>query len=321
MKNKIIILSGDPNSINSEIIYKSLKTLNKSIKKKIYLISNYKLISEQFLKLKYSIKLTQVNDIHTETDNDNLKVINITLNFKNPFSVSRRNASKFVLKSLEYAHNLALDGKVKGIINCAINKNLLGKSQIGVTEYLSKKCKIKKDSEVMLIQNKKLSVSPVTTHIDIKNISKKIDKKIIINKIKTIDKWYKKQYNKKPKIGILGLNPHNAELRKNSEEKKIIIPAISKLKNLNINIKGPLVSDTTFIEEYKKYDVVVGMFHDQVISPFKTLFKFDAINMTLGLKYIRVSPDHGTGVNLIGKKKANPISLINCIHFLNKCNK
>jgi len=321
MKNKIIILSGDPNSINSEIIYKSLKTLNKSIKKKIYLISNYKLISEQFLKLKYSIKLTQVNDIYTETDNDNLKVINITLNFKNPFNVLRRNASKFVLKSLDYAHNLALDGKVKGIINCAINKNLLGKSQIGVTEYLSTKCKIKKDSEVMLIQNKKLSISPVTTHIDIKNISKKIDKKIIIKKIKTIDKWYKKQYNKKPKIGILGLNPHNAELRKNSEEKKIIIPAIAKLKNLNINIKGPLVSDTTFIEEYKKYDVVVGMFHDQVISPFKTLFKFDAINMTLGLKYIRVSPDHGTGVNLIGKKKANPISLINCIHFLNKCNK
>ena len=82
-----------------------------------------------------------------------------------------------------------------------------------------------------------------------------------------------------------------------------------------MNIKGPLVSDTIFMNDYKNFDVIVGMYHDQVLSPFKTLFKFDAINITLGLDYIRVSPDHGTARNLVGKNKANPSSLLKCIDF------
>ena len=115
----------------------------------------------------------------------------------------------------------------------------------------------------------------------------------------------------------MGLNPHNAELKKNSEEYKIIIPAIKKAFKKGYKVTGPLVADTVFIKEYKNYDLLVGMYHDQVLSPFKALFNFDAINVTLGLKYLRVSPDHGTAANLIGKKKANPTSLINCVNFLN----
>ena len=131
----------------------------------------------------------------------------------------------------------------------------------------------------------------------------------------------KKIFLKKPKIAILGHNPHNAELRKNSEEKKIIIPAIKKLKQMHVKIYGPHVADTIFIKDYKKFDVIVGMYHDQVLAPFKALFKFNAFNLTLGLKYIRVSPDHGVGLNLIGKNKANPTSLLECIKFLSKLNK
>ena len=89
----------------------------------------------------------------------------------------------------------------------------------------------------------------------------------------------------------------------NSEEKKIIIPSIQALKRRGINLIGPLVSDTLFIEDYKKFDVIVGMYHDQVLTPFKTIFKFDAINVTLGLKYLRVSPDHGVAKKLIFKNK------------------
>ena len=114
------------------------------------------------------------------------------------------------------------------------------------------------------------------------------------------------------------MNPHNSEFRKNSIEQKIIIPTIKKLKNKGINIKGPFSADTIFINEYKKYDVVVGMYHDQVLSPFKALFKFDAINITLGLKYLRVSPDHGVAHDLINKRKANPTSLLKCIKFISK---
>ena len=82
-----------------------------------------------------------------------------------------------------------------------------------------------------------------------------------------------------------------------------------------------MVADNFFKNDYKKYDVVVGMYHDQVLIPFKNFFKFDAINITLGLKYLRISPDHGVATNLIGQKKANPKSLISCIEFLDKFGK
>ena len=91
-------------------------------------------------------------------------------------------------------------------------------------------------------------------------------------------------------------------MKKNTEEKKIIIPAINKLKKIGIRIKGPMVADTLFVNEYKKYDVIIGMYHDQVLTPFKTIFKFDAINVTLGLKYLRLSPDHGTAKRYYKKK-------------------
>ena len=222
------------------------------------------------------------------------------------------------MKSLNLAHNLSLKKNVKGLINCSIDKKLLKKRKIGVTEFLASKCKIKDNSEVMLIRNKNLSVSPITTHIDIKEIQKKLKSSIIVKKIKIINNWHYKKFGKKPKIAILGLNPHNAEFRQNSEEKRIIYPAILKLKKLKIKVDGPLVSDTLFISKYKNYDVIIGMYHDQVLAPFKTLFKFDAINVTLGLKYLRVSPDHGTATNLIGKNLANEDSLHSCIKFIEK---
>ena len=106
---------------------------------------------------------------------------------------------------------------------------------------------------------------------------------------------------------LLTLNPHNGELRSGSEE-KIIVPAISKLKNLGLNIKGLLLRHFTVL--YKKYDIIVGMFQTK-FCPFKTLFGFDAINITLGLKYLRVSPDHGTATNIIVKTKQIPWVYLN----------
>ena len=313
---KIIIVTGDPNSINSEIIYKTWKKLSKNIRKKIYLISNLELMKSQLKRLKLNLKLIQIENINSITKTNKLKIINTNLKFNDPFNVKKKHRKEYVIRSLKLAHNLALNNNVIGIINCAIDKRLISKRQLGVTEFLAKENKIKKDTEAMLIHNKKLAVSPITTHINLKNVSKNICKNKIINKVKTINTFYKKLLKKKPNIGILGLNPHNAVLKNNSEEIKIITPVIKKLRQKDINIKGPLVSDTLFIDDYKNYDVIVGMYHDQVLAPFKTLFKFDAINITLGLKYLRVSPDHGTAINLIRKNKANPLSLINCIKFL-----
>ncbi len=318
---KILIVTGDPNSINSEIINKIWKKLNTNLKKRIFLISSFELLKKQFQYLNYRTKIIKVNNLDSNIKSDKIKVLDINIKFKKSFSVSTDQASKFVIKSLNEAHKLALRGDVKGIINCAIDKTLLKKKSIGVTEFLSSKCKIKNFSEVMLIRNENFSISPITTHINIKDVSKNLSQKKIINKVKTINSWFKSNMKKKPYFGLLGLNPHNSELKKNSEEIRIIIPAIKKLKNLGVKIRGPLVADTIFIKDYKNFDIIIGMYHDQVLTPFKTIFKFDAINVTLGLKYLRVSPDHGTAKDIIGKNKAKALSLLKCVIFLNKFGK
>ena len=143
------------------------------IEKKNILISNYDLISKQIKLLKLPTKISLVKDINQKNKEESLKILNIKLNFKNPFKVEKSSASHFIKKSLNTAHNLALKNDVIGIINCAIDKNLLGRKKIGVTEYLAAKCKIKNNSEVMLIKNEFLSVCPITTHIDVREVLKK----------------------------------------------------------------------------------------------------------------------------------------------------
>ena len=318
MKKKIILVFGDPNSINSEIIFKSWNKLNDPLKKRIYLIGSYDLILSQFKKLNYKIKCVLVKNIYDQQNSKYLKIINIDIKFKKPFQISKKDSSKFIKQSLILAHKLALDNNVSGLINCAVNKSLLSNKDIGVTEFLSKKSKMKKDTEIMLIYNKKLSVVPITTHINLKKVSSKISKLLILNKVLSVQLWFKKNLKIDPKIAVLGLNPHNGEVRKNTEEVKKIIPAIKNLKKRKLKIDGPLVADTIFINDFKNYDIIIGMYHDQILGPFKTLFKFDAINITLGLKYLRASPDHGTAINLIGKNKANPDSLIKCLNFISR---
>ena len=102
------------------------------------------------------------------------------------------------------------------------------------------------------------------------------------------------------------MNPHNDENKPGSEEKKIIFPAINFLKKKGLSIKGPISPDTAFLDYKKnKFDIIIGMYHDQVLSPFKAIFKFKAINITLGLPFLRVSPDHGIGEDIVKKKRNN----------------
>ncbi len=318
MIKKILIVAGDPNSINSEIIFKCWNRINDKYKKNIFVIGNYKLLLEQSKKLKIKVKLNEVFNLKSKLDKKQISIINFPLSYKNCFKVSKFNSSKYVIGCLNLAHRFCMEKKFNGFINCAIDKNLIsGNKMSGVTEFIAKKSKIKKDTEVMMLHNNKLSVVPVTTHIKIKEISKKIKKNLIIKKLKTLNSFYKKIFKTKPKIAVLGLNPHNCELMRKSEEIKEIIPAI-KVLNKEMRLSGPFAADSFFNKDFKKYDVIVGMYHDQVLIPFKNFFKYDAINITLGLRYIRVSPDHGTAKNLIKKNKANPESLLNCIYFLNK---
>ena len=321
MRKKIIILAGDPNSINSEIIYKVWKKLKDSEKKDIIILGNFNLLSDQFKKLNIEINIFKIKKIDEYQSPKYLKIIDVPLKYSNPFKVSYKNSSKYVQKILALGHKLAINKLVKGLVNCPINKNLLNRARtIGVTEFLAAKCNVNDNSEVMMIHNKNLSVVPLTTHINIRDISKNIHTDLIIKKVKTLNNNFKKLFSKKPIIGILGLNPHNSEFKNNSEEMLYIKPAILKLKKKRINISGPFAADTMFIDKYKKYDVIVGMFHDQILTPFKTLFHYDAINITLGLKYMRVSPDHGPAVDLIGLNKGNYLSLFKCIKFIENLN-
>ena len=171
----------------------------------------------------------------------------------------------------------------------------------------------------MLIYNKKLSVCPITTHEPINMVSKSITKKKIIDKIKLINEFYKKKLNTKAKIAVLGLNPHCESSGIFNEDEKIIKPAIKFLKKKKLDVSGPFSADTMFLTQNRtKYNVIVGMYHDQVLTPLKTLFEYDAINITLGLPFIRISPDHGPNEKMMGKNLSNPLSLIQAIKFLDK---
>ena len=119
------------------------------------------------------------------------------------------------------------------------------------------------------------------------------------------------------KIAVLGLNPHCETIEKKGEEIKHIIPAIKLLKQKKLDVDGPFSADTFFIKKnIDYYDVVVGMYHDQVLTPIKTIYEYDAINITIGLPFLRVTPDHGPNEKMIGKKKSDPLSLIKALTFL-----
>ena len=136
MRKKIIIFSGEPKSINPELIFKSWKKISNNLKKQIYVISNYRLLINQFRSLKYKIKVKKVENI-TECENDiYLKVIDVDLNFKNLSSLKQNDIAYFINHGLSLAHELGLKKDVKGIINCPINKNHLNKKFYGATEFL-----------------------------------------------------------------------------------------------------------------------------------------------------------------------------------------
>jgi len=266
----------------------------------------------------FKIKLMDEKNINfKKINNKTVNIINVPYKFKNTFEKITDKSNKYLTKSFSIALHLLKKNDFLGLINGPISKkNFLKGKYLGITEYLAAKTK-RTNKVVMLIYNKKLSVSPLTTHLPLKLVSRTITKKKIINQVKLINQFYKTKIKKIPKIAVTGLNPHCESNYKSSEEIKIIIPAIKILNKKNIKIEGPFAADTIFLrEQLNKYDIIIGMYHDQVLTPIKTLFGFEAINITLGLPFIRISPDHGPNVKMLGKNKSNPESLIQAINFL-----
>ena len=315
----IIIVGGEPNSVFLEIFFKSFQKIK--IKRPIILISSENLVKLQMKKLNFNIKINTLkvdNLLKQKLNNRTINLIDIKYNSSKPFERISSKSNKFINESFKTAFNIIKIYKLNRLINGPINKKtFLNKSFLGMTEFISSEFKIKKNA--MLIYNRQLSVCPITTHLPIEKVSKSITKKKIIEKVKLIQEFYKKKFSIKPKIAVLGLNPHCESYRKFNEDEKIIKPAINILKKKKYNISGPFPTDTMFLSQNrKKYNVIVGMYHDQVLTPLKMLYEYNAINITLGLPFLRISPDHGPNQQMMGKNLSNPLSLIQAIKFLDK---
>ena len=314
--NTILIVAGEPNSIFLEIFFKVQK---KKIKNPIILISSKKLLKLQMNKLNFKKKIRILDPKKLNNyrlDNNSINLINKKYNQKNAFEKISKKSNEFIKNSFEMAFKIIKNYKIYKFINGPISKKyFLEKKYLGITEYISQKFKIKKTG--MLIYNKNLSVCPITTHLPLKTVAKKITKKLISEKIKIINNFYIDKLKKKPKVAVLGLNPHCESIYKYNEDLSIIKPAVNNLKKQKYNISGPSLLILFLSQNRKKYDVVLGMYHDQVLTPIKTLFEYDAINITMGLPFIRVSPDHGPNEEMLGKNKSNPTSY-KAINFLDK---
>ncbi len=313
----ILIILGEPYSTFSEIIGKYFVN-NTKFKKKIIIIGNNKLLKAQLKNLNYLFSLNEIKNIE-EAKKNIVNIIDVNFNYKKIYSKISSESNNYLNKCFDIVLDIIKKNQGKCIlINGPISKKtFLKKKYLGITEYLSKKTKAK--HETMLIYNDNLSVSPVTTHIPIKYVYKNISKKKINNNVINIQSFYKKYFNKKVRFAILGLNPHCESIDKISEEQKIIIPTIKQLKKNGISIKGPFSADTFFLKrKLNNFDVVIGMYHDQVLTPIKTLYNFNAINITIGLPFIRISPDHGPNSDMLGKNISDPSSFFYAMKFLKK---
>ena len=174
---------------------------------------------------------------------------------------------------------------------------------------------------MMMLTSDELSVVPLTIHIPINDVPKSISKQSIITAAQLLDASLKRFFGlSTPRIAIAGLNPHAGENGNiGCEDRDIIQPAITDLQQSGLKVTGPFPADTLFHKEARKaYNAVIGMYHDQVLIPMKTLNFFGAVNITLGLDLIRTSPDHGTGLDIAGLGTARPDSLIAAINMARK---
>jgi len=225
---------------------------------------------------------------------------------------------KYAFKSLEAAVNALQQNKIDALVTAPINKHNIQSDNFkfpGHTEYLDEK--FGKGESLMLLVKDNLRVAVVTGHIPITQVATQLSSEKILKKIQLLHKSLIQDFAvRKPKIAVLGLNPHasdNGLIGK--EEQEIIIPAINKAKEENILAYGPYSADGFFGKgTFNEFDAVLAMYHDQGLIPFKTLAFSNGVNFTAGLPVIRTSPDHGTAYEIAGKNMANEQSFRNAVY-------
>ena len=244
----ILIVLGEPNSTFTELLFKYFNSnFFKKNNNKIVLLGCKKLLKEQMKILKYKIDLNIITNID-ESIKKKVNIINVNYEFKKAFTKITSSSKNYIDKCFNLSLSIIENDNKIALINGPVSKKYFLKKRFpGITEYISNKTNSK--DPVMLIYNKNLSVSPITTHIPLKNVNRYIKKKNIINSVNKINNFYRSKLKKNPHFAVLGLNPHCETISKISEEKREIIPAIKNLKKRKIKIVGPLSADTFFLKK------------------------------------------------------------------------
>lgn len=307
-KVRVGISIGDFNGIGPEIIMKSLS--DKSITDFFtpVIFGSGKLFTFQKNIFKLNLNFQYINEARQAQDGKinmvNLWKDNINVELGKPSEES----TKMAIDSLEAATNALMNREIDVLVTAPINKDemvKMGFKHAGHTGYLEEKFDKK---GLMFLVSEDLKVAVSTHHIPISDVAKNISKEKIKKQIKLLNQSLIEDFNiQKPKIAVLGLNPHSGDGGViGNEEIEIIEPAISELFDNGIMTFGPFPADSFFQpNKYRSYDAVLAMYHDQGLAPFKTLAYEEGVNYTAGLPFVRTSPDHGVAYDIAGKNVAD----------------
>ena len=308
--NKIIvgISLGDANGIGIEIVLKTF------LDKRMFdfctpvLFGSNKVIS--FHKKALNLN-SNVHGIHSldKIVHGKLNLINISKEeFKIELGKATADGGKFALKSLSSALEALKKNEIDVLLTAPINKDNIQSKEFdfpGHTEYLEEHLEGK---SLMILMTDELRIGLITGHIPVANIAEAITPELIAKKVAIMEHSLRQDFNiSKPKIAVLGLNPHCGDKGViGKEDDEIIKPTIEKIKETGKLVFGPYAADGFFgSKTYKQFDGVLAMYHDQGLAPFKALSFGNGVNFTAGLNKIRTSPDHGTGFDIAGKNVAN----------------
>jgi 4-hydroxythreonine-4-phosphate dehydrogenase len=229
-------------------------------------------------------------------------------------------AASAVQHSIERAVTLTQAGRASAVVTNPISKAVLTRAGFafpGHTEFLAHLAG-RPDEAVMMLASPDLRVVPVTIHLPLKDVPTALSRQLILRTLMTVSRDVSRYFGlAHPRIAVTGLNPHAGEDgTMGSEEQDILMPAIEAARAQGLNVSGPHPADTLFHAAARQgYDVAVAMYHDQALIPFKTIAFEDGVNVTLGLPFVRTSPDHGTAFSLAGTGTANPRSLIEALRL------
>lgn len=233
--------------------------------------------------------------------------------------VPDRSSAEAVLTPLALAVDMALDGRAAALVTGPLNKKVVygaGFPFPGHTEYLAARRSRPGEPAprpVMLIWSERLAVVPATIHVPLADVPRLLTSELLLETARIVDRDYRARFAvPRPRLAFCGLNPHAGEEGTiGSEDEEVVRPTVDALIAEGIDARGPFSADTLFHEDARAtYDVAIGMYHDQVLIPAKTLAFHDGVNATLGLPFVRTSPDHGTAFAIAGTGRADPSSLI-----------